>query len=313
MPEPIQPYKPQQLVSAAARQGVNEPELQEIQKVTSGDQTKFNIVGMQQLDSLGTSHWKQYLDRNKLLEVWLPDSESPYRQFAKTKTINSVQFVGNRINPRYSDGERNSEQGLVNLIASGYLKNDTLVILDSGHAHSVAMGVKLATQLGFQPVVMFDSIPHSKGSACPEQGLATLLYFSEQLKELKQSGKIKPDAPPVFILDKHRNDYMPFSDKDKKVNNSYSYVESDFPSAETLKQLGIKRVVYLNEGDQNGCINTDFQSTDRLVPDVKPIVGNWLSQEIEVLYTDVRPYKDTGFNPSFDRMFSSRLWSFLDR
>lgn len=266
-------------------------ELAEIRQITLEDKDNFSIVSPQETDSTGGNTWKPYLDRKKLLDAWCPPEESPYRKFVKTKTINSVEFVGSRIKPRYSGGEIKSERELDNLINSGKLEKGTAIILDSGGAHSVAMAVKLIEN-GYQPVVMFDSVPHTKGINSSQQGLATLLYFAEQMNKLKQEGKIKPDAPPVFILDTHRNDMDVSFGKDKtKVKNTYSYSAQDFPSSEDFQKFGVQKIVYLNEGDQRGEVRPDFQSTDRLGSDLKPVVEKWTQVGIKITYTGISPWK----------------------
>lgn len=276
-----------------------ERELLEIQKITLEDTGQFDIVSPQEMDSSGAETWKLYLDRKKLLDAWTPPQESPYNKFVKTKTVNSVEFVGNRIKPRYSGGEIKSERELDNLINSGELEKGTAVILDSGGAHSVAMAVKLVER-GFQPVIMLDSIPHTQGIKRSEQELATLLYFAEQINKLKQEGKIKPDAPPVFILDAHRNDMDVSFGKDKtKVKNTYTFGEKDFPSSEEFQKLGVQKIVYLNEGDQRGEVRPDFQSPDRLGGDLKPIVKKWRQAGIKIAYTGIGPWeRDSSFRTS---------------
>lgn len=271
-----------------------ELELSEIRKTTLEDTGEFGIVSPQEMDSSGADTWKSYLDRKKLLDAWTPPLESPYNKFVKTKTVNSVEFVGSRIKPRYSGGEITSERELDNLINSGQLEKGTAVILDSGGAHSVAMAVKLVEH-GFQPVIMFDSVPHTGGINRSEQELATLLYFAEQMNKLKQEGKIRPDAPPVFILDTHRDDRddrdVSFGKDKTKVKNTYKYGEGDFPSAEEFQKLGVQKIVYLNEGDQRGEVRPDFQSPDRLGGDLKPIVEKWTQAGIKVAYTGIGPWE----------------------
>ena len=71
--------------------------------------------------------------------------------------------------PRYSEGESTSENGIGNLIKTGILGKDTAVVLDSGGAHIVAMAVKLARELGYQPIVMFDAELHPNGVNKAEQ------------------------------------------------------------------------------------------------------------------------------------------------
>ena len=268
-----------------------ERELSEIRAITLEDKDVFSIVSPQETDSSGADTWKSYLDRKKLLDAWSPPQDSPYNRFVKTKTLNSVEFVGDRIKPRYSGGEIKSEQELDNLLKSGQLEKGTAVVLDSGGAHSVAMAVKLVEH-GFQPVIMFDSVLHTKGINRSEQELGTLLYFAEQMNKLKQEGKVKPDAPPVFILDRHRDDMDVSFGKDKtKVINTYKYGEEDFPSSEELQQLGVQKIVYLNEGDQKGAVRPDFQSPDRLGGDLKPIVEKWTQAGIKIAYTGISPWE----------------------
>ncbi len=282
---------PEEISKAESEPSREELELSEIRQTILEDKGDFSIVSPQETDSIGNDTWKSYLNGKKLTTAWLPPERSPYSKFVKTKTLNSVEFVGDRIKPRYSGGEIKSERELDNLISSGQLEQGTAVILDSGGAHSVAMAVKLAER-GFQPVIMFDSVPHTRGINSSQQELATLLYFAEQMNKLKQEGKIKPDAPPVFILDTHRNDMDVSFGKDKtKVINTYTYGEQDFPSAEDFEKFGVRKIVYLNEGDQRGEVRADFQSTDRLGGDLKPIVQKWTQAGIKMVYTGIRPWE----------------------
>jgi hypothetical protein len=250
----------------------------------------FLIVSAKDTDSSGTSEWKRYIDRDRLNEVWSAPVGSPFRQFEKTKTIDAVNKFAKDLKPRYSEGEITSEEGIGNLIKTGVLGKETAVVLDSGGAHSVAMAVKLARDLGYQPIVMFDTEPHQNGVNHAEQGLATLLYFSEEVKKLRTEGKIKADAPPAFIMDAHRNDFVfPGS---KKFDNTYTYKETDLPNAQTLRQHGITKIVYLSEGDQHGEITSSFQSIDRVWRDLKSTVKAWDQGGIKMLYTGVKPWQN---------------------
>ena len=289
----------EEIAKAESMMTDEERELSEIREIALGDKGNFSIVSPQETDSSGADNWKSYLDRKKLLDAWSPPQDSPYSKFFKTKTVNSVEFVGDRIKPRYSGREIKSERELDNLINGGQLEKGTAVVLDSGGAHSVAMAVKLVKH-GFQPVIMFNSVPHTGGINRSEQELATLLYFAEQMNKLKQDGKIKPDAPPVFILDTHRDDMDVSFGKDKtKVKNTYKYNEGDFPSSEELRELGVQKIVYLNEGDQRGEVRPDFQSPDRLGGDLKPIVEKWTQAGIKIAYTGISPWeRDRNFGTS---------------
>lgn len=206
-----------------SQEGINLPDQKPAKKA-------FSIVSGRDTDSRSGQEWKSHLDRNSLNDAWSAPEGSRWGRFEKTKLIDSVNKWANDLRPRYSEGESNSEQGIGNLIRSGVLGKDTAVVLDSGGAHSVAMAVTLARELGYQPIVMFNTEPHPDGANKAEQDLATLLYFAEEVKNLKRDGKIKPDAPPAFILNIHRNDFM-IGEK-KEGDNRYTYNSQDFPSAQ---------------------------------------------------------------------------------
>lgn len=251
----------------------------------------LSIVSAREKDSLDTVEWKNFLDRDRLNDAWSTPEGSPYGRFGKKRTINSVNQFANELKPRYSEGESTSESEIGNLIKTGILGKDTAVVLDSGGPHSVAMAVKLAKELGYQPIVMFNAEIHPKGAHKAEQDLATLLYFSEEVKKLKAEGKIKADTPPAFILNIHRDSFFPGS---KDVDNTYTYNDKDFPDAQMFRQRGINKIVYLNEGDQHGNITPSFQSIDRVAKDLKPAVKAWEKDGIKMIYTGIRPWKDSG-------------------
>lgn len=255
-------------------------DLSEIRRVTFGDTADLKIFLPQQTDSLGSDTWRTYLDRKKLLYAWSPPEGSPYTKFLKTKTINSIDFVASRMTPRYSDGERKSEHELTNVISS--LDATTAVVLNSGGAHSVAIAAKLA-KYGYQPVIMFDSVPHSRGVVRSEQDLATLLYFAQEMEILKREGGIQPSAPPVFVLDAHRDD---MSVTEGNIVNNYTYTKQDFPSSRELRSQGITKVIYLNESDENGVIGDYRPNLD----DLEPIVEEWTQAGIELAYTGIAPF-----------------------
>ncbi len=170
---------------------------------------------------------------------------------------------------------------------------ETAIILDSGGPHSVSMAANLVDE-GYQPVIMFDD--HDADHA--KQELATMLYHAEEMKKGKLKGKIKSSAPPVFVMDCHR-ERLDFGKNGKFEKKGYSYGEQDLPSVEELKKQGIKQVVYVNEGDQQGNINSGFQSIDRVAGDLKKTIQRYEKAGIKVVYTGVKPWEDRGRNHRF--------------
>ena len=257
------------------------------------DNKDYHIVGAQEVDFFGSEDWSVYLDGSRLAYAWSTPDGSPFSKYTKYTTIHSIDSVRKQIKPRHSEGEQNSENGIENLIKSGNANQDTAIILDSGGAHSVAMAIKLM-EIGYQPVIMFDSVPHPDGSTRSEQELATMLYFASKAEQLKNEGRYNYSSPPVFVMDAHRSDGNSVL-LEGKYNNSHEYTPSDLPSSDELISSGISKVVYVNEGDQGGKINSSYQSVKRANNDIKPVVQSWSNNGIEVKYTGVRPWNNDGW------------------
>lgn len=136
---------------------------------------------------------------------------------------------------------------------------------------------------------MFDSIPHPDGSTRSEQELAAMLYFARQAEQMKREGRYNRSSPPVFIMDTHRSDGNSILGRGRH-NNSHEYIPSDLPSADELLSHGITRVVYVNEGDQNGQINRSYQSIQRAANDIKPVVQSWANDGLDIKYTGIKPW-----------------------
>ncbi len=254
------------------------------------DERGYDIVGAQRVDFLGSENWRVYLDGLKLAYAWSTPDGSPFAKYTKYTTMYSVDSLREQIKPRYSEGEQNSENGIENLIKSNNTDQHTAIILDSGGAHSVAMAIKLM-EIGYQPIIMFDSEPHPSGSTRSEQDLAAMLYFASRAEQLKNEGTYNHSSPPVFVMDTHRSDGNSVL-SEGRYNNSHEYSPSDLPNSDELISSGIHRVVYVNEGDQRGEINKSYQSIKRAQGDVKPVLRSWSNDGIEVKYTGIRPWHD---------------------
>ncbi len=120
---------------------------------------------------------------------------------------------------------------------------------------------------------MLDERGHNNFSPTSVNHLASLLYFAEDVHRLAASGKIAANAPPVFILG--------YPHESRALS---------LPSAAELKSQGITQIVYLNQGDQFGGFNPEFQSRDRLAEDLTKAAMLWEKAGIKLLYTGVNPH-----------------------
>lgn len=107
------------------------------------DKKDFSIVGEQELDAFGSESWKNYLDSSRLGYAWSTPDGSPFESYVKYTTIYSVDNLRDQLKPRYSERERNSENGVGNLIRSGNANQETAVILDSGGGTQRSDGYKI--------------------------------------------------------------------------------------------------------------------------------------------------------------------------
>lgn len=142
---------------------IPQPGIERRQPVTAASlekkdaELKYPHVGRQLKDSKGSEEWRAYLDASRLRAAWSPPEGSVYEKYQKSKTMDSIDDLKDSIQPRYSDGDRVSVEGLKEMISEGLFDEHTAIVLDSGGAHSVPMAAELVARLGYQPVVMLDS------------------------------------------------------------------------------------------------------------------------------------------------------------
>jgi hypothetical protein len=257
--------------------------------LTEEEKRYFSIHGAQQTDSVNSSGWEKYLDVDQLLDAWSPPPLSPWRKYMKTKTIESVsQFETGEIQPRLSDRDYFSYNEAAKLVKEGVAREDTAFLLNSGGAHSVAIAARLALETGSPPVVMFDVCPHPNGMTGigSIQDLATLLYFAEHMKRLKDMKWIKPDKPPVFLLDVHRG--VEFSQKDiefyfsDRINDTYEFKRSDFPKGRELIQHGVSRICLIEDWFVYFG-NEGYEKPSHNVRDIATLLRWWKKDGIEII------------------------------
>ncbi len=109
---------------------------------------------------------------------------------------------------------------------------DTYFIVDVGHAHLPG----IATLLAENDIECSFVIP---GKINP-RFQNTLKYWAKAFSEKK--ARLDKPVGYASMIDAHRDETF------CEDHSSYELLPRDFPSAEKLKELGIKKVVYMNEG-----------------------------------------------------------------
>jgi hypothetical protein len=152
------------------------------------------------------------------------------------------------------------------------------------------MAAELIDRLGYQPVVMFDSPVVEDGAVASGEELSSLLYEAARVAGSKD--KIQPTAPPVFIMDLHRDNYFSF-DKEKE-DNSHTFKPEDLPKADELRANGITKIVYIDEADYLGVIVREdhTKNGDGVQQDLHPMIAEWQKNDIEFWKAGITPYPE---------------------
>ena len=140
------------------------------------------------------------------------------------------------------------------------------VIVDMPGPAAVAFAAGLCGV--YDAVFLFDNWPHPKGVVPAHTTLSAALYYEPYFrKQTPLSGDNK--LPPLFVLDANRlNSY---TEEQDKFDNRYV---AKLPSAQNLKELGVKRLLYINlvgkaPFEESDDINGDFVEYQKAGIDIK--------------------------------------------
>ncbi|WP_437683445.1 hypothetical protein [Sorangium sp. So ce131] len=145
-------------------------------------------------------------------------------------------------------------RALLSLFQEASSPRDIALVVDLPGPQAVAFTAGLAEL--FEPVFLFDNWPHPAGVVPSHLVLGAALFYAPLLAE-SASVRQRP-APPLFVVDSQR--LNPYTDDPNTFDNRYV---AKLPSAERLKALGVKHVLYIN--DQAG---PELQEADDLNEDI---------------------------------------------
>jgi hypothetical protein len=125
------------------------------------------------------------------------------------------------------------------------------IVVDLPGALAVAVGLALAEK-GYRPVPLFNGCPPPEGDESlavidVEPTLAGLVEGGPRLQALP----LPLDAPPAFLVDANRNSPRRLADLETEAfYNVSTLFETDFPSAEFLRAVGLTGVLWLCERER---------------------------------------------------------------
>jgi len=169
----------------------------------------------------------------EVYKVWAPD-DALWSQWAKP-----VLFMSS---PAKSFKELEIPE--VNWIQS--LESQTMIIVDLPSESGVIESLALA-RLGYRPVPLYNGVNGRTSSMIVPVGeIATALFGGA---DTLSSYSIRPDAPPVFMLDSNRMNQtgrMP-----GVYDNRWCVFPQDMPSAAFLINAGIRRIIVRSDQIRN--------------------------------------------------------------
>lgn len=113
---------------------------------------------------------------------------------------------------------------------------DRVVIVDLPGPEAVAFAAGMADS--FDPVFTFDNWPHPRGVVKAHLTLAAAAYYQPLFA--KKGAARRVTAPAVLVLDRAR--LTPYTDEASQFDNRWV---AKLPSAAALRELGVKRALYV--------------------------------------------------------------------
>jgi hypothetical protein len=204
---------------------------------STGKLLVFN-EGLTAIDSVQKT-WSAY-DPNFLISIYQPRSSALQPFFVPTLIQSLAQPSLNAqirpINTALMNDCYQRTEGLRNLLSQTADANQTLIVCDLPGPASVAVGAAMADIA--QVIPAFDNWPHPLGVVRSHETLAAMVYYAHEIEEKKS--KLADNAPVIILLDSTR--LTPYTSEDNQFDNRYL---AKLPTADQLKQRGIKQVLYL--------------------------------------------------------------------
>ncbi len=216
---------------------------------------------------------RDFQNLNEVANRWLLPETSPWASFSKL----TLPSAYGEIDPAWLNfTSMPGDQAVcaAHKVAQLGVPSDTLWIVDLPGAESVRFAASLSRSAAepVAPVLTFNNWPDQR-EVIPTRGVLEAL--ATEAPNLPAEGV---RAAPVFVLDAHR---LAFADQQidpERYDNRYALVEPDFPSAQLLKEQGIRRVIYLVADRSTRTTEED---------DLNPVLLAWQAAGLELSFLAV--------------------------
>jgi hypothetical protein len=183
--------------------------------------------------------WLKDINLIKNFNNWNSNSMH-FRCFVRATNFVSLKHYPNFELRKISFNEREAYNKILSLINMNEI-GSTLIIIDISPVEGLKAAYLLHKYQYVKPILTFNSPLHQFGFVGDEDYISHLLGYGEVMQEVVPKGF-------VFVLDKNR--YNEYDDEQYKkfFNNQYDLTDEDLPPVEMIKELGYKKVLYINEG-----------------------------------------------------------------
>ncbi len=199
------------------------------------------------------------MNREEALEIWAPRNS---RWGAWTKPL-LFSFMSDPLAAQ------------VDQIDSGWrakVSSDAAILVELAGAEAVIAGMQLS-RFGYRPIPLFNACPFGLDDSGANFAPALVDVIStmralERNTTALYSMNLPESAPPAFLLDANRS-RGPLFPSAGVFDNRSIVRESDLPSGEILKQVGIRRVILIT-------------AADKLSRDLRTILLSWQHDGLQI-------------------------------
>jgi hypothetical protein len=181
-----------------------------------------------------------------------------------------------------------------------------MLLVDLRGAASVAFGAtySLRARRPTSPVLTFNNWPDENGFVPAEETLAACVQFAPKIETWVQTTGPSGQAferQPVFLLDAWRLAFRDDEVDDDVYDNRYGLTQADLPTAETLRDAGITRLLYVVES---------LDDTDKEEDDLNAMFQSYQAAGIGLYMVDLAFLRKLESSSDWGRLFAARaIWA----
>jgi hypothetical protein len=188
------------------------------------------------------------MNREEALSIWAPEG-SPWSHWTKAVLFS---FMSDQIPDIAPSGAAAWKVPLL---------NDAVLLVELAREKGVEVGISLSRS-GYRPIPLYNACPYGLDSTEATANAFAVIDVMPIMRALERETKtlkaiaLPDSAPPAFLLDANRKN-AGFSPERGWFDNRSIIRELDLPSADYLKQHGIRQIIVIRTNRE---VQTDLQA-----------------------------------------------------